>query len=281
MLPAGASLGPVQLRVSDRARTSEWYERVLGALPLISNGDRVSEGTRGAQTLVMFREVPGAQPMPRRGRLGLYHHALLLPSRADLAAFLEHLHMIGEPFGASDHWFSEAIYLTDPDGLTVEVYADRPRDSWVWRDGQVEGGIDPLDERSLREAMESPWSGLPSGTTIGHVHFFVGDLGAAETFYMKGLGFELATRRFPGALFVSAGRYHHHVGLNVWAADQPRAGPEDAGLDFWSLAVPGRAELQQVRERLIAIGEPVEPTGGSMFGAVDPWGIEVRVVPGR
>ncbi len=276
MLPADTSLGPVQLRVSDRARTADWYERVVGVLPLVSNEEMGTLGTRGAQTILMLREVPGARPMPKRGRVGLYHHALLLPSRAQLGAFLEHLKRIGEPYGASDHWFSEAIYLTDPDGLTLEIYADQPRDTWVWRDGQVEGGIDPLDEHALLDAIEEPWSGLPKGTIMGHVHFFTGDLAAAHRFYVEGLGFEIATQRFPGALFVSAGHYHHHVGLNVWAADQPVAGPEDVGIDFWVLRVRAAAERAAARARLEALGVPVVERGDG-FEATDPWGIRVVV----
>lgn len=276
MLPDSTSLGVVSLRISDLARTVLWYQQVVGATVLASADGHASLGTADGRVLMELREVQGAQPMPQRGRLGLYHHALLLPSRADLGAFLKHLESIGEPFGASDHHFSEAIYLNDPDGLTLEVYADRPRDEWVWIEGRVDGATDPLDGRAVRAAATGAWAGLPRGTTVGHLHFFTGDLAAAERFYVQGLGFKVATDRFPGALFVSAGRYHHHVGLNVWAARQPVAGPGDAGLDRWELLVESEPARDAVRDRLQALAIPVESMTGA-HEAVDPWGLRVRV----
>ncbi|MCE9626536.1 MAG: VOC family protein [Candidatus Eisenbacteria bacterium] len=277
MLPDSTSLGVVSLRVSDVARTVLWYQQVVGVTVLAAAEGRATLGTAAGRVLLELREVPGAHAMPQQGRLGLYHHALLLPSRADLGAFLKHLESIGEPFGASDHRFSEAIYLVDPDGITLEVYADRPREEWVWIDGRVDGATEPLDARAVRAAAGGTWQGLPAGTVVGHLHFFTGDLSAAEHFYVQGLGFGVATDRFPGALFVSAGRYHHHVGLNVWAARQPVAGPQDAGLDRWELVVEAARERDAVRDRLQALGIAVtSDTAG--HEAVDPWGLRVRVL---
>lgn len=274
-LPDSIRLGAVRLRVADRARTAAWYERVLGAVPHPGHADGLALGPAEGEALVELREVPGASAMPPRGRVGLYHHALLLPSRADLGAFLGHLHAIGEPFGASDHHFSEAVYLTDPDGLTVEVYADTPRTTWVWEGGEVLGAVDPLDERAVVATATGPWRGLPRATVMGHVHFFVSDLTQAERFHVTGLGFTPVTRRFRGALFVSAGGYHHHVGLNAWAAREPVAGPHDAGLDRWTLLVPDPQALEALAARLQAIGATPVGTTDSLT-VRDPWGMDLH-----
>lgn len=276
-LPDDISLGPVRLRVADRARATAWLERILGLHPLEPSEGRSRHGTERGVPLVELREVAGLRPVPRRGLLGLYHYALLLPSRADLARFVVHLDERGERFGSSDHLFSEALYLTDPDGLTVEVYADRPRETWVYKDGEVVGTLDPLDLESLvRAAGETRWQGVPAGTRLGHMHFYVGDLAAAERFYVHGLGFRVSTRVYPGALFAAAGGYHHHVGLNVWAAHQPVAGPADAGLDSWALVIPSEPEHAAIAGRMAAHGAPLERAGTASL-ARDPWGIAVRI----
>src|SRR5262249_48253432 len=174
--------------------------------------------------LVELGEHPGAKPVPHGGRPGIYHYALLLPGRAELGAFLTHLEQIGEPHADSDHLVSEAIYLVDPDGITVEVYADRPRADWPRRNGELQLATLPLDHAQLIAAStDSPWRGAPAGTRMGHVHLHVGDLAAAERFYVDGLGFAVTTRAYRGALFVAAAGYHHHVGLNTWAASRPPA----------------------------------------------------------
>jgi catechol 2,3-dioxygenase len=215
--------------------------------------------------------------MPRSGRLGLYHYALRLPARADLGQFLLHLEAIGEPWAGSDHLFSEALYLTDPDGITVEVYADRARETWTRRGPDLISAIDPLDRGALvAAAADARWSGFPAGGDMGHLHFFVGDLSEAERFYVAGLGFEPSTRLLPGALFVAANGYHHHVGLNVWAAGSPIAGPGDAGLDEWALELHSREALAALVASARATGiEPEEREGATL--ATDPWGIRVRL----
>jgi catechol 2,3-dioxygenase len=280
VLPASIHLGAVRLRVADRARTAAWYERALSCVPQPGHGDVLGLGPAEGPTLVELREVPGARAMPPRGRVGLYHHALLLPSRADLGALLRHLRAIGEPVGASDHLFSEALYLTDPDGMTVEVYADTPRETWTWEGGEVLGAVDPLDEAAVAAAATGPWRGLPRGTVLGHVHFFVSDLAVAERFHVDTIGFAPVTRRFRGALFVSAGDYHHHVGLNVWAAREPIAGPDDVGLDHWTLVLPDATSLTSLAERLRQQGHPVHLTNGSLT-VRDPWGMTLHAVVGE
>ena len=260
------------------ARTAAWCQRVLGLEPLSPAGESSRLGSATGGPLVELRERPGLRPVPPRGLLGLYHYALLLPSRADLGRFLVHLRELGEPFGASDHLFSEAIYLTDPDGITVEVYADRPREQWVYRDGEIVGALDPLDDADLvRAAGSSRWQGVPADTRMGHLHFFTADLATANRFYVEALGFAVSIRSLPGALFVAAGGYHHHVGLNVWAASERQADEGDAGLDTWSLVVPSAAARAALTDRLSASHVAVE-TGSGPRVASDPWGIRVRIM---
>ncbi len=268
------TLGPVSLRVAERARTATWLERVLG---LTSLGQDRWGGPTG-MPLVAAREVPGARRVPPAGRLGLYHYALRLPSRADLGQLLLHLESLGERWAASDHLFSEALYLTDPDGITVEVYADRPRDQWVWRGSDLVGAIDPLDTAAVvAAAAGGTWRGFPAGGIMGHLHFYVGDLHEASRFYVDALGFDVSTRLFPGALFIAAGGYHHHLGLNVWAAHQPVAGPLDAGLDEWTLVLPLSRDADELVVRANRAEVPVEREDGAWI-AVDRWNLRVRIV---
>lgn len=277
-LPDDVSLGPVRLRVADSVSSGAWLESRLGLAKLGENEDRSVYGAPRGTPLVELRERPGARRVPRGGLLGLYHYAVLLPSRADLGTFLAHLEETGEPFGASDHLFSEAIYLTDPDGISVEVYADRPRETWRHQGDDLVGALDPLDRAGLlRAAGERRWHGAPEGTRLGHLHFFTDDLARARRFHVEGLGFAVSTRLFAGALFVAAAGYHHHVGLNVWAAGQPVSGEGDAGLDAWTLRVPGAEARARLAGRLRALEVDVREEGGTLL-ARDPWGVTVRVV---
>ncbi len=272
-LPVNSRLDYVALRVGSVTRTGNWLEDVLGLWPLGRN----QWGTPSGLPLVALREVPGAGPMPRTGRPGLYHYALLLPTPGDLGRFLLHLEALGEPWAAADHLFSEALYLNDPDGITVVVYAARPREGWIRRGADLGGAVDPLDRETLVAAAgATPWSGIPAGSSMGHLHFYVGDLVEAERFYVSALGFEVSTRIFPGALFVAAGGYHHHVGVNVWAAGRPAAGPGDAGLDEWRLVLPDAASRAELSERAKAAGVELATDTGDLV-ATDTWGLRVRV----
>jgi catechol 2,3-dioxygenase len=231
--------------------------------------------------LVELHEHPGAAPVPRRGRLGLYHYAILLPDRSSLGRFVRHLAALGERAGMSDHLVSEAIYLSDPDGLGIEVYADRPRTSWTYQDDQLVIATQPLDVEALvRAGGSETWSGLPAGTTIGHVHLYVGDLELAEEFYHTGLGLDKVVWSYPGALFMSAGGYHHHLGTNTWAAGASPAGPNDARLLEWELILPSEVEAQAALVSLAATGGKVV-SGKSGGTATDPWGTTVRLRGGR
>jgi catechol 2,3-dioxygenase len=277
-LPASIRLGPVTLQVADLARSLAYYRDVLGL--------RVAEQGPGAATLtahgddaplVVLREKRGVAPVPRRGRLGLYHFAILLPDRAALGRFIAHLAAIGERAGASDHFVSEALYLQDPDGLGIEVYADRPRGQWRHENRQLVMATEPLDLQELvRAAGGAPWTGMPAGTVMGHVHLYVGDIGAAAAFYHEGLGLDKVVWSYPGALFLSAGGYHHHLGVNTWAAGAAAATDDDARLLEWQVVVPTAEDASAALDNLAAAGHAVtrDADGGT---ARDPWGTTVRV----
>lgn len=271
-LPTATRPGPVRLQVADLDRSLAFYRDVLGFRVLDRSDGAATLGA--ARPLVALVEKPGVRPVPRRGRLGLFHVAFLLPTRADLGRFVRHLADLGVPTGASDHLVSEALYLTDPDGLGVEVYADRPREAWRLDGRQIAMATEPLDVPDLlRAAGDTPWTGAPAGTAVGHVHLHVGDLALAAAFYHEALGLDQVVWGYPGALFLSAGGYHHHLGLNTWAAGAPPAGDDEARLLEWSLVLPSEADVEAAAESLSAAGFPVGPDRR----VADSWGTALRL----
>jgi catechol 2,3-dioxygenase len=277
-LPAGLTLGPVRLEVADLARSIDYYQQVIGLRPLDRNASRaILAAQHEDSALVELIERRGAAPVPRRGRLGLYHSALLLPERAHLGRFLAHLVARGIHPGMSDHLVSEALYLTDPDGLGIEVYADRPRNAWRIQDSTIAMATDPLDvDDLLGAAGRAPWFGAPAGTRVGHVHLHVGDLEQAAAFFHAGLGLDRVMLGLPGALFLSAGGYHHHLGTNVWAAGAPRAREGDARLLEWTIRLPEAGQVEAAARSFLERGYAVTREGGDAVSA-DPWGTGVRI----
>jgi catechol 2,3-dioxygenase len=277
-LPADIRLGPVLLQTGDLGRSVAYYERVVGLRTVDRGAGQAALGAQDDPTpLVRLSERPGARPVPRRGRLGLYHFAILLPDRASLGRFSGHLAALGEYAGMADHLVSEAFYLTDPDGLGIEVYADRPRDTWAVHGGKLAMATDPLDLQSLaRAAGEQPWTGAPAGTRIGHIHLYVDDLAQAGNFYHEGLGLDRISLDFPGALFMSAGGYHHHLGTNTWAADAPKAAEADARLLEWIVRLPDQAEVEAASRSLEAAGHQAAHAERDAI-VTDPWGTNLRL----
>jgi catechol 2,3-dioxygenase len=280
-LPAELRLGRVRLQVADLERSLSYYRDVLGLRVRSRTDGGAALGPHGEEvTLVELVERPGAAPAPQRGRLGLYHFAILLPDRAALGRLVQHLARIGERAGASDHLVSEALYLNDPDGLGIEVYADRPRDSWRY-DAQRQLAMDtkPLDLGSLvRAAGGEPWTGMPAGTTVGHVHLHVGDIDRAAAFYHQALGLDKVVWSYPGALFLSAGGYHHHLGLNTWAGPGAVAGGEnDAKLLDWEMVLPRPADADAAAGALQSAGHAATRIDGG-WRVADPWGTALRIV---
>ena len=279
-LAAAARLGHVALQVADLERSITYYTRVLGLRVLQRADGTAMLGTQAGDTaLVHLTHRPGANPGPQHARLGLYHYAILLPHRAALGRFVAHLANIGVQAGASDHLVSEALYLRDPDGLGIEVYADRPRASWQRVDRQLRMSSDPLDLADLvRAAGGEPWTGMPDGTVMGHVHLHVGDLAQAAAFYHGALGLDKMVWNYPGALFLAAGGYHHHLGLNTWAGAQaPRPTEADARLLEWRIVLPSPPDVQRAAASLAAAGYAVAAEGSDCV-ATDPWDTRVRLL---
>ncbi len=295
-LPDAARLGPVHLQVADLDRSVAFYAGVLGLAVVEAAAAQVTLGApagapaagapaaggrpAGATPLVTLHARPGARPAAPRGRLGLYHTALLLPDRAALGRLVRHLAARGVRFGASDHLVSEALYLADPDGLGVEVYADRPRAAWRRLGCEVQIATEPLDVAGLvRVGGAEPWRGAPAGTRVGHVHLHVGDLGRAAAFYGDALGFDRMAWSYPGALFFGAGGYHHHLGANTWAGPGARPPAEDdARLLAWTVELPSPADAAAVAGRIGRGGHPIDdPPADAVVAARDPWGTAVRV----
>jgi catechol 2,3-dioxygenase len=275
-LPADLRLGPVHLNVTDLARSLPFYERSIGLEPGGRENGTAALGTGGEDVLVLHEE-PGARPAGRHA--GLYHFALLHPSREELARAARRLLETDTPIsGASDHGVSEAIYLPDPDGNGIELASDRPRERWGdLRDPTVAGGPEPLDMRGLLGLVDGvePRPRVDPGLKVGHLHLHVGDLERALGFYRDVIGFEVMTM-LPTAAFLSAGGYHHHLGLNTWRGEGAAPAPEHAvGLRRWTLELGDEAELASLRERLDAAGIEHEDADGGLI-VRDPWNSAVR-----
>lgn len=234
-LPDDAHIGRVSLTVRDLDRSVLFYRDVLGFTAVGSHIDgaastAITLGPAGGRGLIELHEDSHAVPKPKRST-GLYHFAILVPSRAALGRSLRRLFDKRWPLsGASDHLVSEALYLDDPDGLGIEIYRDRPRAEWPISNGQLAMATDPLDLQGVYDepGAESALAGLDAGTVIGHVHLHVPHLDTAEQLYCGRIGFEPTVRGYPGALFVAAGGYHHHLGLNTWTGVGAPPPPENA-----------------------------------------------------
>lgn len=214
------------------------------------------------------------RPVPPGGTIGLYHFAVLLPDRAALGRFVDRLLTLNLRFGSADHTVSESIYLWDPDNLGIEIYADRPRHTWRTRGRELLITTDPLDLQSvIAEARGAKWTGLPPGTTLGHVHLSVGDLTTARTFYHEGLGLDLIVWSYPSALFYSAGGYHHHLATNTWAAHARPASDNEARLIEWEVVLPDESDVQAAAASLGHAGYAFAADAV----AADPWGTRLRL----
>ena len=260
-LPGDAHIGSATLTVSDLDRSLAFYERTLGFQVLRREGEVATLSADGRTTLLELHERRGALPRPRRSA-GLFHVAILVPSRAALGRSLRRL--ASERWrltGVADHLVSEALYLDDPDGLGLEIYRDRPREAWRIEHGQIAMATDPLDVEGVANepGAEQPWHGLESTTTIGHVHLQVSHLGDGEAFFCDQVGFESTLRGYPGALFVSAGGYHHHLGLNTWAGTGVPAPPQDAvGITRFTVVASVSAP-QELTDRATGVTVSIEP----------------------
>lgn len=271
-ISAALTLGEVELTVADLERSVDYYRTAIGLDVVWQRSGRVGLGA-AADALLVLVEAPGARPAP--GHTGLYHFALLVPERADLARWLAHAAVDRVRLtGMSDHFVSEALYLRDPDGHGIEIYWDRPRHVWEGRVAERMTTL-ALDVDSLLGQIGGApreYAGLPSGTVMGHVHLCVSDIGEAVAFYRDVLGFGLMAQLGSQAAFLAAGGYHHHIGANTWesagAAPPP---PGSAALRHATLRLPDASERDRLLERLAHAGHQTEPADA---GAVvrDPSG---------
>jgi catechol 2,3-dioxygenase len=277
-LPDATHIGYAHLSVAHLDRALDFYGRQLGLHQIARDGDTVTLSAND-QPHIILTEKPGGKARPGRA-IGLYHVAIRLPNRVALARLFARLIEQRYPFGGfSDHAVSEALYLSDPDGNGLELYTDRPRDQWPRQGDQIAMTTQTLDVDDLLDQLSkdsSAWQGIDPGTDIGHVHLHVSSLERAHAFYVDTLGMDLvADWRSHGALFVSAGGYHHHLGLNIWAGSA-RPPAEAVGLLAYSLVLPDASAVEALRARLMGQGHTVEPAADG-FTVLDMDGNQVQV----
>jgi catechol 2,3-dioxygenase len=265
VLHAETHIGAVQLTVADLARSIAFYTQVLG-LQVQDRSDGQARLGVGGPHLVELVEMRGARQV--RNHSGLYHFAILTPSRVVLAQVLQNLVQHRIQIGGSDHLVSEALYFSDPDGNGIEVYRDRPRHEWQYENGKpVLGGL-PLDYQGILRELDNgaaPLQQLDPATIMGHMHLHVADLAAATDFYCNVVGFDLIMN-WHGAAFVSAGGYHHHLGLNTWAGVGAPPQPADAvGLRHFEIVLANAAERQRLIARLDQAGIRHESGSDGLF----------------
>ena len=281
-----ARIGGVELTVSDLTRSVDFYREHVGFREAWRRNGSVGLAA-GDRVLVVLHESPEAPRPPHT--TGLYHFAILVPSRADLARSLRHFaDMRTRMQGFSDHGVSEALYLSDPDGNGIEVYRDRPQSEWRRVGGQLQMTLDPLDaegllreaDAELRQAGGPTWKGLADGTTIGHMHLRVSFIEDSERFYREVLGIDLVLRYGDSAAFLSAGGYHHHLAVNVWGGVGAPHAPEGAiGLRHFEILLPDATAVADVARRIQAAGIEAEVQSTSV-AVKDPSGNLIRILVG-
>jgi catechol 2,3-dioxygenase len=276
-----AEVGIVTLKVADLKRSLAFYTDLIGLSRLAQAAHTALLGA-GDRPILRLEEVPGARPASPRAT-GLYHAAILLPSRRALARKVAQLANAGVSLGQGDHLVSEAFYLADPDGNGLELYRDRPRAEWQWEGGQVRMASDPIDLAGMWAEIGDDAAALedvrmPAGTKLGHMHLRVSDVAQAERFYHDVLGFDV-TARWPGAVFLSAGGYHHHLGLNMWESrgGKPPVEPS-AGLREFSIVLPGQAARDTLAQRIEAAGTATEREADGGITVYDPFQNRIRLV---
>ncbi|MBS4210236.1 VOC family protein [Bacillus sp. FJAT-50079] len=270
-------VGQVNLKVQNLEQSLDFYEEVIG-FKVFERTERSASLTADGETVLLSIQQPNNIIPKQRRTTGLYHFALLLPKRSDLAGIVQHFAKIGLQFGSSDHLVSEALYLSDPDGNGIEIYIDRAPSEWDWNNDEVAMTVDPLDFEDLLSEANQAWNGLPAETVMGHIHLHVSELIKTEEFYTKGLGFEVVNRYGTQALFISDGKYHHHIGLNTWnGVGAPTPSPDSAGLESFTLMLPNEEKKKEMIAQLKNIGASVIEENGSTV-ATDPSGNRIYLI---
>ena len=283
LLPDATDMGPVMLKTAKLARLVHWYTAGVGLEHIAERPGIVELGVDG-RTILVLEEAPDLRG-PNPSDAGLFHTAILYPTHAALAAAVVRMTQIPhiQFAGTGDHHVSEAFYFADPDGNGVELYVDRPRDQWVWQDGQVYMTTEFIDpNRFVNEHLDRGTFGQPSvapvGAKVGHVHLQVGDVATARAFYVDALGFAETTALGNTALFVSAGGYHHHMAMNVWNSRGAGRRADTLGLGRVEITVPDADALGAARQRLTARGVAVADDGRSIRFD-DPWANAITLTP--
>lgn len=269
-------VGHVNIKVMNIERSIQFYKEILGFEVLEQTASTVRL-TADGKTNILSLEQP-SDVIPKQGRTtGLYHFALLLPEKKDLANIVVHLVENGIRFGSSDHLVSEALYLHDPDGNEIEIYIDRAPSDWSWSGEEVAMAVDPLDFERLLKNREDTWKGLPEETVMGHIHLHVSELVKTEEFYVKGLGFDVVNRYGTQALFLSTGKYHHHIGVNTWnGVGAPKPPENSVGMESFTLILPNQEAIKETAKRLEEIGASVKEEYGKHI-TYDPSGIRIEL----
>lgn len=272
-------VGEVKLRVEDLERSLAFYKNILG-FEVLRKTENSAELTADGLTRLISLVQP-AEIVPKTGRrAGLYHFAVLLPNRSDLARLVTHFLVKGIHFAASDHLVSEALYLEDPDGNGIEIYSDRDPATWRWYGDIVAMDTIPLNLDDLMKEPEAaqPWQGVPKDTIVGHIHLHVSHLKEAEKFYTDGLGFDIVSRMGDSALFMSTNRYHHHIAVNVWnGVGAPPTPPNMVGLEHFTIVLPDEDKLEEVKLNLQAIDASFHESQGEI-NTTDPAGNRIKLV---
>lgn len=274
-ISAAAHIGRVALKVANLEKMTRFYQEVIGLQVLSQNA---SQSTLGVGDMVLLELHKIQAPLPVTPKTGLYHVAFLLPTRKDLGNALLHYLQVDAPLiGASDHGYSEALYLNDPEGNGIEVYHDKPQSEWDIRaDGEIVGVTLEMDAEAVIAAGDGTWNGFSVGTTVGHVHLKVADLMQTEQFYTEVLGLSLKNNFGNQAKFFATGDYHHHIGSNIWLGKNvPAMTDNDLGLDYFSFAVPNQAELDRLENHWKTQIDYTKDERGSLW-VVDPNGITLK-----
>lgn len=266
-------VGHVKIKVENLERSLKFYQEVIG-FDVLEQTDSTAILTTDGKTSILSLVQP-INAIPKQGRTtGLYHFAILLPERSDLANIVVHLVNKGIRFGSSDHLVSEALYLDDPDGNGIEIYIDRGPSEWSWKGEEVAMTVDPLDFENLLTTVipGKIWQGMPEGTVMGHIHLHVSELKKTEEFYVKGLGFDVVNRYGSQALFLSTGKYHHHIGVNTWnGVGAPAPANNSVGLESFILILPNEDARKRCVSNLKQIGANVTEENNT-FITYDPSG---------
>ncbi|MGJ9458335.1 VOC family protein [Oceanobacillus sp. CF4.6] len=271
-------VGHVNIKVENLERSLQYYREIIG-FDILEQTSQKAKLTTDGKTSILSLEQP-EDVIPKQGRTtGLYHFALLLPEKIDLANIVVHLSEKGVRFGSADHLVSEALYLHDPDGNEIEIYIDRDPTEWIWNGKEVAMAVDPLDfERLLTNRVPGKsWNGMPEDTLMGHIHLHVSELEKTEEFYVKGLGFDVVSRYGRQALFLSKDKYHHHIGVNTWnGVGAPKPLENSVGMESFTLILPNEEAINETIDSLQKIGVPVNVVEGRQI-TYDPSGNRIEL----